>query len=48
VSAWDIARKYENNFMQYLQNLRIQFDAHPRATDYIKEQIDIVKDLQEK
>ncbi len=48
VSAWDIARKYENNFMQYLKDLRIQFDAHPRATDYIKEQIDIVKDLQEK
>jgi cysteinyl-tRNA synthetase len=48
LTARDIARKYENNFKQYLQDLRIQFDAHPRATDYIKEQIDIVKELEEK
>jgi cysteinyl-tRNA synthetase len=48
LTARDIARKYENNFKQYLQELHIQFDAHPRATDYIKEQIDIVKELEEK
>lgn len=46
LTAWDIAKKYENNFMEYLKALNIQFDAHPRATDYIQQQIDIVKELE--
>lgn len=48
LTARDIAKKYENNFKQYLQDLRISFDAHPRATEYIQEQIDIVSDLESK
>lgn len=48
VSVWDVARKYENNFKQYLGQLHVQFDAHPRATEYIKEQIDIVQTLTDK
>jgi cysteinyl-tRNA synthetase len=46
LTAWDIAKKYEDNFMTYLKALNIQFDAHPRATDYIPQQIDIVKQLE--
>ena len=48
VSAWDIAKKYENNFKQYIEQLHIHFDELPRATDNIQEQIDIVKMLEEK
>ena len=48
VTAWDIARKYEKNFLQYLHDINVSFDYHPRATDYISEQIAIVKDLIEK
>lgn len=47
LTAWDIAKKYEDNFMSYLKALNIQFDAHPRATDYIQQQIDIVKQLED-
>ncbi len=48
ITAWDIARKYEDNFKKYLAALHVSFDAHPRATEYIKEQIDIVNMLTEK
>ena len=49
LSAWDIARKYENIFKNYLQMLNIEpFDVMPRATEHIKEQIDMVKKLEEK
>ena len=45
----DIARKYEYNFLAYLKALDIDdFDVYPRATDHIKEQIDMVKTLTEK
>lgn len=48
VSAWDIAKKYENNFKHYIAQLHIHFDALPRATDNIHEQIDIIKMLEDK
>jgi cysteinyl-tRNA synthetase len=34
--------------MLYLKALNIQFDSFPRATDYIQQQIDIVKELEDK
>lgn len=46
LSARDIAKKYENNFLNYINQLRIHFDHHPKATDYIQEQINIVKQLE--
>lgn len=48
LSAREIAEKYIWNFKKYLEELYIQYDALPRATNYIKEQIDILVDLQEK
>jgi len=48
LSAWDIAKKYEENFKTYLSQLHISFDAHPKATDYIPEQIAIVQTLVDK
>lgn len=48
LSAWDIAKKYENNFKQYIDQLHIHFDELPRATDNIQEQIDIIKMLADK
>lgn len=48
ITARDIAKKYENNFRTYLAALNLHFDEHPRATDYIQEQIDIVQELENK
>ncbi len=48
VSAWDIAKKYEDNFKRYIEQLHIHFDKLPKATDHIEEQIAIVKMLEEK
>lgn len=48
LSARDIAEKYTTNFKTYIHDMYIQFDALPRATNYIKEQIDILRDLVEK
>ena len=48
LSAREIAEKYTMNFKTYIHDMYIQFDALPRATNYIKEQIDILRDLQEK
>jgi cysteinyl-tRNA synthetase len=48
LSARDIAKKYEENFKKYLSELRISFDQHPKATDYIPEQIAIVQTLVDK
>jgi len=47
-TAWDIAREYENIFYDYLKKLNIKFDIHPKATEHIQEQIDLVKKLEEK
>ncbi len=48
LSARDIAKKYEENFKKYLTELHISFDQHPKATDYIPEQIAIVQTLVDK
>ena len=48
-SAYDIARFYEKAFVADLKALRVQLpDIMPRATDNIKEQIDLVKKLEDK
>lgn len=49
-SAWDIARFYTDAFMQNLADLNVDTEGtkFPRATDFIKEQIDIVKELERK
>jgi len=48
ITAWDVARKYESNFREYIKKLNIYFDNMPRATDHIQWQIDIVKMLEDK
>lgn len=46
LTAWEVAKKYESHFRAYLEALHIDpFDHMPRATAYIQEQIDIVKQL---
>lgn len=48
VSAWDLARGLEQDFLQGMERLHIQKpDVLPRATDHIVEQIDLVKKLEE-
>lgn len=48
LTAWDIAKKYEKNFINYINKLELNFDFFPKATDYIQEQIDLIKSLEEK
>lgn len=50
VSAWDIAKKYTEAYMNDLVSLNIPLSAYsfPRATETIQEQIDIVRALEEK
>lgn len=50
-SAWDIAKFYTDAFIKDLKALNIEIPKEknmPRATDYIKQQIDIIKTLEEK
>jgi cysteinyl-tRNA synthetase len=48
-TAWDIAKFYEKAFMDDIEKLNIlKADLYPRATDHIKEQIEIIKRLEEK
>jgi len=48
LTAWDIARKYEQNFKNYLEQLNIApFDVMPRATEHITQQIELTKSLEE-
>ena len=47
-SAWEIARFYEKAFRDDISKLNISADIFPRATDHIKEQIEIIKDLEKK
>ena len=45
----ELADMYIAKFYEYLEALNIdKFDEMPRATDHIKEQIDMVKTLEEK
>jgi cysteinyl-tRNA synthetase len=49
LSAWDIAKKYEEAFKEDLEKLNIlPPDKYTRATEYIDEQIDLIKTLEEK
>lgn len=46
---YDIARFYEDKFIDALEDLNIKFPHHlPRATDHILEQVELVKKLTEK
>jgi cysteinyl-tRNA synthetase len=49
-NIWDMAKFYTDAFMQDLESLNIDTDKYifPRATDYIPEQIELVKKLEEK
>lgn len=48
-SAWEIAKFYEKAFFSDLEKLNIEMpDKITRATEYIKEQIDLIKILEEK
>jgi cysteinyl-tRNA synthetase len=49
ISVWDIAHKYEEEFKKGLEAMCIDFfDVMPKATDHIKQQIALVKNLEEK
>lgn len=48
-NAWEISEFYSEEYKKDLKNLNISFPwKFPKATDYIKEQIDLVKNLEEK
>lgn len=48
-TAWDVANFYGNYFIEGLARLNFsKVDHLPKATDYIKEQIELVKILEEK
>ena len=47
LSAWEIAKKYENEFLENLKLLNIEKpDVMPRATDHIAEQIELIKKIE--
>lgn len=49
LTTWDIAKKYENEFRDWMKKLKIwDFDVMPRATEHIAEQIEIIKTLENK
>lgn len=49
LSAWDLAKKYEAEFVENLKKLNITLpDVLPRATDNIPEQIDLIKKIEER
>lgn len=44
LSAWDLAKKYENEFVENLDKLNIKRPwKMPRATEHIKEQIELIE-----
>jgi len=48
-TAWDIAEFYEDDFLEGMKEMNlIQPDKLPRATDHIKEQVDIIQKLEKK
>ena len=48
LSVWDIAKKYTNQFLESVDLLNIQRpDTLCRATDHIKEQIDLIRKIEE-
>ena len=49
ISAWEVAKKYEEIFLTAMHELNIQtFDVMPRATEHIAEQIALVESLEAK
>lgn len=49
ISAFEVAKKYEKIFVDWRIKLNIEdFDYLPRATEFIQEQIDLVKILEDK
>ena len=49
ISAWEVAKKYEEIFLTAMHELNIQtFDVMPRATEHIAEQIALVQSLEAK
>lgn len=49
ISAWEVAKKYEEIFLTAMNELNIQtFDVMPRATEHIAEQIALVQSLEAK
>lgn len=49
ISAWEVAKKYEEIFLTAMNGLNIQtFDVMPRATEHIAEQIALVQSLEAK
>jgi cysteinyl-tRNA synthetase len=47
LSAWDLAKKYEAEFVENLKMLNIEMPwKMPRATDHIKEQIELIQKIE--
>jgi cysteinyl-tRNA synthetase len=47
MTVWEIAKKYENEFLENLKDLNIEMPWRmPRATDHIQEQIDLIKKIE--
>jgi len=47
LTVWEIAKKYENEFLENLKELNIEQPwKMPRATDHIQEQIDLIKKIE--
>jgi len=47
MTVWEIAKKYENEFLENLSELNIELPwKMPRATDHIHEQIDLIKKIE--
>lgn len=47
LSVWEIAKKYENEFLENLKLLNIEMPwKMPRATDHIQEQIELIKKIE--
>lgn len=47
LTTWEIAKKYENEFLENLKELNIEKPwKMPRATDNIQEQIDLIKKIE--
>ena len=48
ISVWDLAKKYEKQFTDSLKSLNIKPDKLTRATEHIKEQIELAKKIEDR
>jgi len=49
LTVWEIAKKYEEEFLENLKDLNIKLPwKMPRATEHIQEQIELIKKIEEK